>query len=114
VTAPTGFAELTLQARDLAVLERFGLWMPGPKEFGDEGGAHVHYAFSAAPDSLQALARRLCEQGIGHRGPIEHEGGDRSLYLEDPEGNVVELWDHYARRRGQDPLRGDLRPRSDG
>jgi len=134
VAAPTGFAELTLQARDLAALERFyvgvlglevltreddriwlavgeharlGLWLPGPKEYGDEGGAHVHYAFSAAPDSLQALARRLSEQGIAHRGPIEQEGGDRSLYVEDPEGNVVELWDHYARHRGQEPLRGD-------
>src|SRR3954452_22264515 len=127
----TGYAELTLQGRDLAALERFyadvlglevlareddrvwlavgeharlGLWLPGEKEFGDEGGAHVHYAFSFAPDTLQAMARRLSERGIPHRGPVEHDGGDRSLYLEDPEGNVVELWDHYA-RRGQPALR---------
>jgi catechol-2,3-dioxygenase len=120
-----GFAELTLQARDLAALERFyvevlglevldrqddriwlavgeharlGLWLPGEKEFGDEGGAHVHYAFSAAPDSLSALSQELRARGIEHRGPVEHPGGDRSLYLEDPEGNVVELWDYYARR----------------
>ena len=26
---------------------RLGLWLPGEKEFGDEGGRHVHFAFSA-------------------------------------------------------------------
>ena len=67
-----GFAELTLETPDRAALERFyveamglevlareddrtwlaagrnarlGLWTPGEKEFGDEGGAHVHFAF---------------------------------------------------------------------
>jgi catechol-2,3-dioxygenase len=120
-----GFAELTLQARDIAALERFytqvlglqvvgreddrvwlavgecarlGLWTPGEKEFGDEGGAHVHYAFSLAPADLDALPDRLARHGVEHRGPVEHEGGDRSLYLEDPEGNVVEFWDHYMRK----------------
>jgi len=122
---PDGFAELTLQARDLHALERFyvevlglevldrqddriwlsvgaharlGLWLPGEKEFGDEGGAHVHYAFSVPPDRLRDVAEHLTALGVEHRGPIEHPGGDRSLYLEDPEGNVVELWDYYARR----------------
>ena len=121
-----GFAELTLQARDLAALERFyvegfglavlareddrvwlaagpqarlGLWTPGEKEFGDEGGAHVHYAFSAAPGRLDALAERLRARGARVRGPQEHDGGDRSLYVEDPEGNVVEVWDYFARGR---------------
>jgi hypothetical protein len=26
-----------------------------------------------------------------------HDGGDRSLYAEDPEGNVVEVWDFFGR-----------------
>jgi catechol-2,3-dioxygenase len=121
-----GFAELTLQARDLERLERFyvdglgmpvlareedrvwlaagprarlGLWTPGEKEFGDEGGAHVHYALSAAPDRLDPLAERLREHGAAVRGPREHAGGDRSLYVEDPEGNVVEVWDYFGRGR---------------
>src|SRR5215207_10563402 len=72
----TGFSELTLEARDPARLARFyqeafgleliasgddrvwlaagararlGLWDPGPKEFGDEGGVHVHFAFRSRP-----------------------------------------------------------------
>jgi catechol-2,3-dioxygenase len=119
-----GFAELTLQARDVARLERFyveglgmtvlareedrvwlaaglsarlGLWTPGEKEFGDEGGAHVHFALSAAPERLDALAERLRSHGAEVRGPEEHPGGDRSLYVTDPEGNVVEVWDFFGR-----------------
>ena len=78
---------------------RLGLWDPGEKEFGDEGGRHVHFALSAAPGTLVALARRLETLGIEHRGPLKHNGGDRSLYLEDPAGNVVELWDFFTRGR---------------
>jgi hypothetical protein len=33
-------------------------------------------------------------------GPHEHDGGDRSLYTEDPEGNVVELWDYFTEGDG--------------
>jgi len=129
------FAELTLQARDPRRLERFyreafgfetlareddrvwpgvgktarlGLWSPGPKEFGDEGGRHVHFAFSAEPGTLDELARRLRGQA-GVRGPVEHPGGDRSIYVEDPEGNTVEVWDFFRRgsgaRDGVDALR---------
>ena len=122
-----GIAELTLEARDLERLERFytealgletlsrqddriwlaagraarlGLWLPGEKEFGDEGGRHVHFAFSVAPGGLDALAERLREHGAELRGPVEHDGGDRSLYVEDPEGNVVEVWDFFERGEG--------------
>jgi catechol-2,3-dioxygenase len=121
-----GFAELTLETRDLARLERFyvdafglevlareddriwlaagaharlGLWSPGEKEFGDRGGRHVHFAFSAAPGRLDALAARLRERGVAVRGPEQHDGGDRSIYVEDPEGNVVEVWDFFGRGR---------------
>ena len=125
----TGIAELTLQTRDIGLLERFytsafglpvldreddrvwlgvggstrlGLWTPGPKEFGDEGGAHVHFAFSAEPGALDDLVGRLRELGAEPRGPVEHDGGDRSLYVEDPEGNVVEIWDFFERSPGED------------
>ncbi len=123
----SGLVELTLQVRDLDALETFyadvfglevlkreddrvwlaagrsahlGLWLPGEKEFGDEGGAHVHYAFSAEPGSLDDLVGRLEERGVPTRGPIEHPGGDRSLYVEDPEGNLVEVWDFFERGEG--------------
>jgi catechol-2,3-dioxygenase len=121
-----GFAELTLETADLGRLAAFyadvlglevlsreddrvwlaageharlGLWSPGEKEYGDRGGRHVHFAFSAAPGRLDALGNRLRAHGADVRGPEEHEGGDRSLYVEDPEGNVVEVWDFFARGR---------------
>lgn len=129
-TAPAlldGIAELTLEAREIAPLERFyvdvlgcavlareaervwlscgprtrlGLWTPGEKEFGDEGGRHVHFALASSPGRLDALVARLEHAGIEHRGPVEHPGGDRSLYLEDPAGNVVEVWDFFAHADG--------------
>jgi len=122
-----GICELTLQARDVATLERFycevfgcevlsrdddrvwlacgshtrlGLWTPGRKEFGDRGGAHVHFAFSAGSGQLPGLRDRLGRLGVEHRGPVEHPGGDQSLYVEDPEGNVVEVWDFFERGEG--------------
>jgi catechol-2,3-dioxygenase len=119
-----GFVELTLETRDRERLERFytgafglevlareedrtwlaagtrarlGLWTPGEKEFGDEGGRHVHYALSASPGRLEALRERIARWGAPVRGPVEHPGGDRSIYVEDPEGNVVEVWDFFQR-----------------
>ena len=127
MTLTDGICELTLEVRDMQVLERFyretlglqvisrqedrtwlacgertrlGLWLPGEKEFGDEGGRHVHFAFSAAPGRVDELRDRLAGLGIEHRGPVEHDGGDRSLYVEDPEGNLVEVWDYFEREPG--------------
>ena len=86
---------------------RLGLWLPGESRhppsqawFGDEGGRHVHYAFGAEPGTLDALAERLRSRDVPCRGPEEHPGGDRSLYVEDPEGNVVEVWDFFERGEG--------------
>jgi catechol-2,3-dioxygenase len=124
VAALSGIAELTLEADDLdgltdfyagllglEVLDRdtdrvwlavgpttrLGLWAPGAKEYGDRGGRHVHFAFSAAPGDLDALAERLRGAGADRlRGPVEHDGGDRSLYFADPAGNLVEVWDFFT------------------
>ena len=122
-----GICEMTLEARDLGRLEAFyrdalglrtitrdedriwmaagartrlGVWAPGAKEFGDRGGRHVHFALSSSPGGLSAAAERLRSQSIAFRGPIEHPGGDRSIYVEDPEGNVVEVWDFFQRDEG--------------
>jgi catechol-2,3-dioxygenase len=129
-----GIVELTLETRDRAAMERFyteafglevlareddrtwlaagpgarlGLWTPGEKEFGDEGGRHVHYAFSASPGKLDALRDRIARCGGAVRGPEEHPGGDRSIYVEDPEGNVVEVWDFFERGRDVSELAVD-------
>ncbi len=109
--AVDGFAELTLEVGDLHALERFyteafglpvlqrrddriwlaagpaarlGLWTAGPKEMGDEGGRHVHFAFSVAPGGLADLAQRLRAHGADVEGPVEHDGGDRSIYCDGP------------------------------
>jgi catechol-2,3-dioxygenase len=124
-----GISELTLETRDRARMERFyvdvlqlrelareddrtwvavgeqtrlGLWAPGAKEYGDRGGRHVHFAFAVARRSLADLADRLHAAGARVDGPHEHDGGDRSLYTEDPEGNVVELWDYFVDGDGAD------------
>ncbi|HET6506060.1 MAG TPA: VOC family protein [Baekduia sp.] len=74
---------------------RLGLWSPGEKEFGDEGGHHVHHAYSTTRGALAEIGRRLDALGVAFKGPVEHDGGDRSLYFEDPEGNLVEAWDFF-------------------
>ena len=79
---------------------RLGLWSPGEKEFGDRGGRHVHFAFSVAHGELLAVCGRLRELGVEHRGPVEHDGGDHSLYFEDPEGNLVEAWEFFEHGDG--------------
>ncbi|MEV4420888.1 VOC family protein [Patulibacter sp. NPDC049589] len=80
---------------------RLGLWTPGKKEFGDQGGRHVHFAMSATPDRLDAIHRRLTDDmGVEVEGPVEHDGGDRSIYLRDPAGNLVEVWDFFRRGEG--------------
>jgi catechol-2,3-dioxygenase len=74
---------------------RLGIWSPGEKEYSDRGGRHARFAFSFAPDRLDALSARLREQGLEVEGPVEHEGGDRSAYFFDPAGNRVEIWDFF-------------------
>ena len=130
-----GICELTLEARDLDLVvgfyaeafgfqaikreddrawlacgssTRLGIWSPGAKEFGDRGGRHVHFALSASPDGLEGIAERLRTRSVDFHGPVEHPGGDRSIYVEDPEGNVVEVWNFFQRddgaREGVDAL----------
>lgn len=60
----------------------------------------MHFALSARPRTLNELAGRLQAAGLQPRGPVEHDGGDRSLYVEDPEGNVVEVWDFFEHGEG--------------
>jgi catechol-2,3-dioxygenase len=124
----SGLAELTLEADGLDRMERFyssilgfevisrdedrvwlavgerarlGLWSPGCKEFGDRGGRHVHFAFSTATGRIADLAERLRGAGVEVHGPVEHSGGDRSIYFRDPGGNMVEAWDFFHRGEGE-------------
>jgi len=65
------------------------------KEFGDEGGRHVHFAFSAGRARLACILERPGAIGASPTSPVEHAGGDLSIYVEDPEGTVVEIWDYF-------------------
>ena len=123
----SGLAELTLEAETLEGMESFynsilgfevlsrdpdrvwlavgertrlGLWSSGTKEFGDRGGRHVHFAFSTASGRIHDLAEHLRAAGVEVQGPVEHPGGDRSIYFRDPCGNVVEAWDFFHRGEG--------------
>lgn len=122
MTLACGLCELTLESRNHRALARFyrdalalrtlseeddrvwlacgprsrlGLWSIGEKEFGDRGGRHVHFALSVGRGQLVAVQERLQRLGVETQGPVEHDGGDQSLYFEDPEGNVVEVWDFF-------------------
>jgi catechol-2,3-dioxygenase len=79
---------------------RLGQWTPGKRGFGDQGGTRVHFAFRLAPGALDGLAATLQAKGIAMRGPIQHDGGDRSIYVEDPRGNVVEAWSCFEPEEG--------------
>ena len=75
---------------------RLGIWPPGEKEHRDRGGRHVHFALSVEPGTLDRLAEDLRGHGLEVSEPVEHDGGDRSVYFFDPEGNRVELWDFFT------------------
>jgi catechol-2,3-dioxygenase len=79
---------------------RLGIWTPGPKEFGDRGGRHVHFALAVDRGELFTIAQRARQRGVPCEGPVEHDGGDLSLYLRDPEDDIVELWDFFVDAAG--------------
>jgi catechol-2,3-dioxygenase len=72
---------------------RLGIWSAGEKEHLDRGGQHVHFALSVSSEALDAAVLRLSESGQDIEGPVVRDDGDRSIYVFDPEGNRVELWD---------------------
>lgn len=72
-----------------------GLW---PRETGGEhaihrgrGGAHVHFALRVPLGTLDSVQARLAALGIPVETGWEFGPGNRALYLDDPDGNVVEL-----------------------
>lgn len=78
--------------------EVLGLWPrgsggPGVAIAGSRGGAHVHFALFAVPGSLPSSQQRLEEAGFHVHGPIDFAHGNRSIFVSDPDGNVVELAD---------------------
>ena len=116
----TGVSELVLEVVDLEAAERFysevlgfpvvdrwpdrgavwvmagdrtriGLWRPQVGIFGGRGGLHVHFAMNIADADFDAAVERLEAKGCNVR-QTAFEGAGRAAYVDDPDGNVVELW----------------------
>ena len=116
----TGVSELVLEVVDLEASERFygevlglpvverwpdrdaiwvmagertriGLWKPQVGLAGGQGGVHVHFAMHIAEADYDAAVSRLRELGQDVQ-EIAFEGAGRAVYVDDPDGNVVELW----------------------
>ncbi len=90
-----------------------GLWPPrsggpGVGIAGSRGGAHVHFAIYVAPGSLPSWKGRLEDAGYQVEGPVTFGHGNQSLFVDDPDGNVVELGDWTVDWAGDEvPRKGD-------
>ena len=71
-----------------------GLWPAetgGAKAIrGGRGGSHVHYALRVPHGTLDEMHRRLANAGLDVERR-EFGAGDHAIYVDDPDGNVVEL-----------------------
>jgi catechol 2,3-dioxygenase-like lactoylglutathione lyase family enzyme len=72
-----------------------GLW---PPETGGEraihqgrGGVHVHFAIRVPTGSIDTFHQRLTDAGYVVEDGWEFGPGNRAIYVDDPDGNVVEL-----------------------
>jgi catechol 2,3-dioxygenase-like lactoylglutathione lyase family enzyme len=91
---PGKFAELTLD--DLHLF----LNAPGAGSAGKAGGVPQPGGwnrFMVVTDDLDGMIGRLREAGASFRGDIAEAGAGRQILLQDPSGNVVELFE-YAKR----------------
>jgi catechol 2,3-dioxygenase len=75
-----------------------GLWPPGSGGegvaiAGSRGGSHVHFAIYVDQGSLGYWQRRLEESGVRVEGPVQFSQRNRSIFVRDPDENVVELAD---------------------
>jgi catechol-2,3-dioxygenase len=72
---------------------RLGLWTPQIGLAGGRGGVHVHYAMHVDEAEFDACIAHLTERA--HPPEViefDDDGQGRAAYVEDPDGNVVELW----------------------
>jgi catechol 2,3-dioxygenase-like lactoylglutathione lyase family enzyme len=82
---------------------RIGLWRPQVGLAGGRGGVHVHYAMKIAEADFDAAVTLLRERGQEVEVLRFGESHGRAAYVDDPDGNVVELWtwdvgEHLANR----------------
>jgi catechol 2,3-dioxygenase-like lactoylglutathione lyase family enzyme len=73
---------------------------PGGVIPGHHSDGPAHFAFSVAPGDLAAWQAHLAAAGIALRSRVSWPQGGTSLYVDDPDGNVVEfaappLWQNF-------------------
>jgi len=117
----TGVSELVLEVADLEEAERFyagvlgfpvvdrwpereavwvmagdrtriGLWRPQVGLMGGRGGVHVHFAMKIAEPDFDDAVSVLRDRGQDVKEVSFGEHHGRAAYVDDPDGNVVELW----------------------
>jgi catechol 2,3-dioxygenase-like lactoylglutathione lyase family enzyme len=71
---------------------RIGLWRPQVGLAGGRGGLHVHFAMKIAEEDYDAAVAMLRERGQEVEEITFTDGRGRAAYVDDPDGNVVELW----------------------
>jgi catechol-2,3-dioxygenase len=72
---------------------RIGLWQPQLGIANGRGGLHVHYALHIDERDFDSAVARLQEHGYDPEIIVfDDSDRGRSLYLTDPDGNVVECW----------------------
>jgi catechol-2,3-dioxygenase len=72
---------------------RIGLWRPQLGIASARGGLHVHYAMHIDDNDFERAVARLREHGYDPEiVSFDDDNRGRSLYVTDPDGNVVECW----------------------
>jgi catechol-2,3-dioxygenase len=72
---------------------RIGLWQPQLGIASGRGGLHVHYALHIDDRDFDRAVARLREHGYEPEIVVfDDDNRGRSLYVTDPDGNVVECW----------------------
>jgi glyoxylase I family protein len=86
-----------------------GLWPPetggAAAIHGGRGGRHVHFALRVPMGTLDTVAARLESLDFPVE-PRDFGNGNRAIYLDDPDGNVVELTERATLWDGS-PATGD-------
>jgi catechol 2,3-dioxygenase-like lactoylglutathione lyase family enzyme len=87
-----------------------GLWPPetggAAAIHGGRGGRHVHFALRVPMGTLDTVAARLESLDFPVE-PRDFGNGNRAIYLDDPDGNVVELTERATLWDGSPATEGE-------
>jgi len=75
----------------LAGMTRIGLWLPQTGIARSQGGKRVHYALLVDDSDYDDVVQHLSGR-VHHVDEVHWSGGARSVYVADPDFNVVEFW----------------------